>query len=858
MSKCFRRFLKIAFSLVLIISSSSCTTFKKSAEPLRDPAGGELSSAYSFGGACSSQGAWTQAALSVTQNLRRVTLQLKDDANCKALGNSVQTAISQISEQVQSASDTEARAARLSQIPAEIGALRSFAKSSTSTQASVLRLMMDRSIEGVTLSAQVEADSRSRSSHQSMTDGLLDFGTRTRRSTQSGLKLLNQVVDSIPQLDECLTGDDQAALGAYLSGAVQMTASFLSSGQGIGSDLATTISKLTGLIRDRKYSKVLRKLNQQEFLSSMTCLLEVTSESYCQARDGMSLYLEGIKELPVRGQDKTILKNSKPFAGYYILNTHVPNVTRWMQKIQIGVDPKLPTDADFQVKILQEVSEFHQGVKKLQGDYNTALGTIKRMPSLEAKQNGVYNLIKQVTERMVGGKFERNENTNFFTLGKNPLRVPFFLIGMHEVPDQVSGKAMPKLDYDEWLQMKMSELPMFNDPVGLAEAIGKNMDDLIHEAQMATIEYFNQWYIVDKSALVNESTVDVNYTVKDSFIAIDGYLDQLLQRIEKYNGDKTIVSTLIDTRARIGKVLTKYAELESIGKKLNSKSKLNDEDLKKNAEAFENLINVVYDQFEVMLARSGFLANRMVTFVYQDYILLLKNNVRFSESQKDLFIATGMAAFDRLLQIYNGNPANIQTDLNMALRLNKGNIEALEVLLKDHVISNIAELKMIEEGKSTTDFSVRANSYMRFWKDYFGSHKYLYGLGILGQYQVLKQYYQHSDRYPLTARNGGDSASPQSEFDDVTALRAQLCIQALAFNDQKSLKSLCDGVVLQGPPYQDHRGYAVSYSEKLSVYLKDKRVTEAKRKALNHSERICAFRDYQRKNMVVYMTSGQK
>ncbi|MEN0057607.1 MAG: hypothetical protein AAGB31_02135 [Bdellovibrio sp.] len=838
------------------------------------------SSSYSFGGACASQGSWTQAALSVTQNLRRVTLQLKNDPNCQAIGQSVQTALQNLEQEVRSSSDSDRRAQRLGQIPGEISALRSFLQGSSQQQGDVLRLLMDRSIEGATLSAQVDAENRSAiaaspNANEQMAKGLMDFGSRIQHSSQVGISYLNQIVDSIPQLDQCLVGDNKMMIGTYLTGAVQLAASFVSSNQDVtGSKLATTISKLTSLSREQKFTTVLRKLNQQEFMSSMACLLEVTSESYCQARESMGLFQKGLADFKIQQvSDKngdTKISSNNPFTGYYILNTHIPNITQWMQKIQIGVDPKLPTDAVFQNKIMNEVMEFYTGVKTLLGDYNTALMTIKTMPSLEAKQNAVYKLITQIADGMMDGRnFRSNDKTNFFLLGKNPLQIPFFLIGMQTVPDQVSGVTFPKLTYSEWLQLQLSKNdPLFRDPVALAENVGRNMQDLIKESNMAAIKYFNQWFIVDKMALMNESLVDINFTVKDSLIAVNNYLTDFKGRLIQYNGDQATVSIIIDTQSRINKVLTQYDQLSIAGSTFSKKKKIDEEDLASMAEDFNDSINLVYEQFNVMLSRSGFLANRLVNFVYQDYILLIKNKVDFTPYQKDLFIATGMGAFDRMIQIYNGNPATAMEDMNMALRINKGNLEALDLLLRDSLIPLIVEQKRIAEGKSSHISEVQRDSLKRLAHDtLFDSSRsdseqlfpplHPFAVWVELQIRAVKQYWNHTDRYPMTNKTDGLPYSPQSEFEDSTGLYSQFCIQALAFYNQSSFNSLCKGAILKSP-FQGVSGYDISYDQVRLTHLKDDKISPQQRISLNHSDRICAFRDFNRKNMVLFMQMGKR
>lgn len=824
----------------------------------------EMSSAYSFGGACASQGVWTQSALSATQNLRKVTLQLKDDANCKALGVSLEAAIQNLESSLKSASDTPARVNRLSQIPREVNALRTFLASAPEMKQQILKVMMDRSIEGATLSAQV---SRDQGDISVLSAGILDFGARLQQSTQTGISMLNQVVDSIPRIDQCLIGDQDRVLGSFIGTAVQLASSFASSGQdSTGSQLAVTVSKLSNLAVERKFAKVLRKLNQQEFMTSMACLMEVTSESYCQARIGMNLFKKGMDDLKIRRGNPLEMTSGNPFVGYYILNTHVPNITKWLQKIQIGVDPKLPTDAQFQNKIQQEVTDFYTGLKVLLGDYNSELLTIKSLADTEAKKNTALQLLFKITESMVsnGASFGPDKrNKNFFTSSRNPLRIPFDLVGIN-IPDQVLGKVMPKLTYDEWFSANIDDIPAFKDPVSLAETIGQNMRDIMRSANISAIEYFNKWYIVDKSALVNESTIDVNYTVPESLLAIYQYLEEEKERIKKYNGDPVNIPTIVDTQIRIQAILNGYKELEHLGKKtLNNPDAMKTEaEILAVAEVYEKLVNKVYEQFNVMQSRSGFLANRMVNFVYQDYILLLKNKVDFTPYEQDLFTATGMAAIDKMLQMYNGNPANIQTDLNMALRINKGNIEALEDLLKDSVIRTITELDLVKNGedfrwgttlkRAAIDHGTEDTKDSKWFKNFpssFSFYKLLF-LPINTAGQLVK----HSSRYPV-APSG--TTSPQSEFDDAEAVKAQLCIQALAFNDQTNLSSLCQGAVLKSPFGETNSNLDVSYDKKLTAYFDDSKLSLEKKKSWNHSDRICAFRDFNMQNMAKFMSMNK-
>ena len=331
----------------------------------------------------------------------------------------------------------------------------------------------------------------------------------------------------------------------------------------------------------------------------------------------------------------------------------------------------------------------------------------------------------------------------------------------------------------------------------------------------------------------------------------------------------SILPIIVDTRVRLKKILDQYNKIQELGRNFNRKNyaQMSAEEIQKIPQAYEDLINTVYDQFMVMLARSGFIANRMTTFVYQDYIMLIQNKVNFSDYQGELFTALGMGALDRMIQNMGGNPANVQTDLNLALRINKGNIEALELLLKDNVISTIAELKMTADGKYGEASALTRNSLERLVMDYAhenGRKTWSRPFTPLNVFMVAPQefplmmayMFKHSDRYRFSPSEVNELA-PQSEYSDVSGVYAQLCVQSLAFVDQRPLLDLCQGAVLTSPMTKNP-DFSINYNTRLVSHMSDKGKTLQLRTSLNHSDRICAFRDFNRKNMVLYMSMGKK
>lgn len=876
------------------------------------------SNPYSFGGPCSSQGSWTQEALMSTSRIREVVKQIKDDPNCKAFSQSMQTALSEVDQAVQSAAggQNEAHGAnRLGQISKEISGLRSFLGSSGEMKNQVLGLMMNRTVENAVTTAQVASQTGSLPA-QFMANSLTSVGSRVANSARNGMNLMNKVIDSIPQAQQCLENPTDVA--NYISGSIYVLGSFLGSGQdGTGSLLAQSVSKIANYAREMKFSDILKKLNEREYMRSMACLMEVTSETYCTARDAMMLFQQGQKEMlmsrPPQGMDfavdsgtaKTDRKVADPFQGYYMLTQHLPNITNWMQKIQIGVDPKLPTDATFKNGVLEETINFYQMVNSLLGAYEKEKNSVLSQSNIEAQRNIALNMVISISETMGNTRFAADRK-NFFLNKIQAIYIPFALIGIgaDQVPQAITNTSGGyRVAPDDYLRQEAAKMPQFNDPKQLVMVIGENMKQMIADANSSLIEYYGQWFIVDEQALVNESVTSMTYTVRDSLKALDQYLAKLAVRIEASTGDQTSLGSIYDLRTRISKILKAYEDIGGAIKRVHAlrgqggSDALDDEMQKVIDKAYENLIITVYDQFNVMLARAGYLYNRMVTLVYQDYAIQLKQGINFSQHQEELMYATGKLAFDKIMALHAGNPANVKADLHMALNINKENLAAVELLFKDSLVAEIARLNMLSKGIVPTRANIRKDTRERLLEDTYVSNKlpeiYLmrdykpeeasrpwsvFGMPIsvsmipLVGHKLLNsrsvdmegwQEWRHRQRYPTPISIFTDeSATTDTEFGSATYLKNQLCIQALAFNDYRAMWTVCNDAKLDSPfseavPAGKESSFA-KYKDYLTMDYKTQLVKNSNNAALNHSERICAFRDFNRRNLVFYLTLGLK
>jgi hypothetical protein len=832
---------------------------------LSNPAFGQEDnkSAHSFSGACGTQGEWTRHALSHTKSLKSFITKLKDDPNCTALSGRMTAKYEQILAKMEnSPAGTEGSSLRQ-----EIGALRTFAGSSQRFQGQVMDVLTGKLVRhAAVINSTPVAESPLSPVQQSAKD-LGSMKTRVTKTFNSGLQLMDETLDALPQLEECMT--DSNAFGQYMASTVKLLGSFASSGEGqTGTAFAKTVSKFAEYARKKPFVKALRKLNQSEFQASLACILEVTSENYCSARDGQMLFNEMMKseelvynekaqEMQLRNRRTKIDMKSgqNPLEGYYVLTQNVPMITEWLQMIQLGVEPRLPTDADQQTKVMNEVNDFYVNVKKMQGTYNSDLETLIGYRTLGEQQNQILKMVSALASTMSGPNFGNiNSNQNFFTTDTQPMHIPFKLIGI-PTPDAVTatGGGMQQ-DPISWLQANYKELPAFQNPTGLATTVKINMDQMIQNANNSAITYYTKWFIVDKVHIANKAILGHLYNVKESLREVDMYLYRLGERIKTYAKDKTVLTGVQDTRRRIFLILEKFKAMETLAGRLDEidPERLSGEVLTTS----EGLIKEVYDQFSVMLAKSGFLANRMGDFIQYDYTLMQRANLNMQPFMKDLYIATGKSMVNQVIETSKGDPAKVKADLALALHINKQNLLALEMGLADSYATQIAMVKHTVVGATGMNGlsieRMKTPSYSEAWSENIPSQKQPW----------LITNWKLSSVYQIIAGEAWTPVAPDSEFGSSVTVMNQLCVQTLAFIDLRPFWYMCKGAVLESP-YSDSvkmdltptmiDSLNVNYEEKAWEKLKGSEIS----KPLNHSLRICALRDFSRKNLVLYLLQGQ-
>lgn len=864
----------------------------------------EILNPYSFGvGSCQSQGLWTADATAALNQIRSIALKLQDDPNCGALRKTLDEFYASFSENGGLPPGADKVANGLSSFRSEIESLISYARGGRYLQEEVREAMVNKTIDAAIMQAESKS-SWGRQTVDSIAGDLVSLQERVQRTVSFGMDILERATSAALTESECLQNANFAGplLGAY----VQMANALAASGQDASgvriSRIGSTISKLFQFVIDKKYTDTKNQLNRAQFRNSMSCLLETVSESYCSTLDAEILYQEHVRQNGYQRDPRSGMLTKKsvlgtqldtPLRGFFILTQLVPIATGWVEKVQRGVEPRNSADSQFKNDILRNTITYYIQENELFAAANADQVTIRKLPDIEGKRRQVLKTVLKLTGLITGGRDDL-AGLNFYTMTALPMEIPFRLIGV-KVPEKVAGSTDSGFQQQpsEWLQANMQNMPEFNDPEALLAKVLTNLRTLVEEAQRNAIAYYNEWFIYDQAAQYIDSVTGFTYNVREALQHINNYLRDLSQRITQIpEMDASVLAALEDTQKRISTVLAKYEELRLLGEEFKATPAENKEArealIEKGVETHRKLLETTYDQFMILRARSGFLLNRMAGIVRFD----LQNLIRLAPDEmnriaRDIFFATGEAAFERMRAMSGSNPYMIYADIKVAQMTHLENLDAIETLLRDNFAVSTAWTRMVARNERPDTWSVSRDALRRLFEDFneyypaaslwdppVAERGYFSIVGAVFsplRYLMLPYYgFKHLERYPILGQNSyldfvldrrGKApydayaattvATPDIIFPDEGAAQRMLahyCAQSLAFKDYVPFINTCRRVVLHSPflhhqltPEQKEEYQAAS--DLMKAKLRHKYLKEASKAFLENELSV----DYEKK-----------
>jgi hypothetical protein len=914
---------------------------------------------YNLQATCASSGQFTEKALEQTRNIRGIIEKLKNNPACKGLTETLDVSLKNISQnledvqRIRSQMDAMSPAVERNNAPVgeEMQAIRTFSNGLNGNYSNA----PTSQLPGFLPSALVTALSKSAMKVQrlqSVADGSPDIENNPRKSlskevalamlqskkrvqlaANTGLNIINSTIDTVSRAQSnCLDGSDPAYIA---SGLTQMLAAFVTGSQVslAGTDASTAISKIVNFVsREKKYVDAIRSLNQSEFYSTLSCLLEMTSEGYCATEDAQLLLKEVKKDFnfvqtTIEPTDKmkasgakavtyiepeiknfTSLISKGPMAGHYILSNQLPIVNDWINKIQFGIDPQLPTEADFQVQTFMTGLQPFIQMKRILGDYNYRLSQLKTVTSLAAKQNLVLQMLLLVNQGFSSNARESSEN--FFLRVHPENRMLFSLLGIAygDMPDEVFvAKNNMTMDPVQYVSLNFqTTMPQFKDPDQLALIIKKNAEDIFKKADLLAQQYFLQFFIPDEIAVVSESMVGMNKgDVRSALTHIDVYVDDFIKRMSSEGGDPSFLNIATNLRVRIGAVLAHYERLHKFGLEL---VKLNNQKPSADTAALEKqmrdkmvpmaqqFIQDVYEQFQIKKMRAGWLPNRLMIIVKKDYSMAMQKRSFSNENLKDLMMATGLEALTQLLSQSGINFSTAEMDFANARDLYRKNIIALEKVAIAPMQNYINEQRLKADPEILTQmdlwkeanrysYNVRAektpidNPNYQWLRSFTGAANNLVeglfaGFGLVGKDVQYGWPKGTKEIFNTSLPDLTDSMDGSSQ-----KIWARNCSIVLAFYELRPFWYLCKKATLYSTfydekKYEDNPAIKNFLLNELSLsFVKaayeglDPKINYAApenkkgiKDQLNYNRfaRICALRNHYRKNYVMQITAGLK
>ena len=820
---------------------------------------------FNLGYSCRTNGNWTQSALEQTAKLVQTLQAIKEDENCK--GKGLESLIAKLTSAELGLGNSSNDQEEMDE--ANSDANKSFINSVVNSNS---KDMNKGGIWDILAKSHISS-AISRTSKMAGSLNLLgkfvnpsQLQSGLNKSTNELVEIVNYTMANLPYYQRCLVGAPDQGV-AILSAMLRLSSNILNSGYSDGSNMmGNIVSNLVNFLRDNEFSRVLRDLNQTELWASITCALESTTQSYCSAKDNLKLMDWSLKQLQDETKDE-MKDTNNPIAGYFTLVRNVPTVTNWLLQVQFGVEPKLGTDANYKNMVWDTVLNIIQATNDLIGAYNESKRNVEGLGEELAKKSEIYKLVIRLQKIMASAvQAYGSTMVNFFTTTMPDDILPMYLIGfdIDNIPQEVKPNDEGRfvMGIPTWIQNGGSYRSMFDDPAKLLLTIKERLDKLIDSALTETSKFFVRRLIIDKPNLVAEAFVfnSLNTSVVDSLNFIEQYLINLGARINKSPyGDKQIIPVIQDTIDKTRKILNVFDSYLT-------PEKLSDSNV---TEQSRKIIEMVYESFNVLRQRDSFLTNRMSTFVFYDYYLQIVEGKTYDEYEQQLMIISNNEMIQRILQVHETEPALNREDFNNAMMINRRNLDSLESIFRNNFFNFLQTTEDDALGMSFTKRNLRsANRLLN--TDVPSMFRWSPFVPVLatGNYFLNYKYrYQFYFNHPIQPKyQRGDN-----DHDSLMKNKNRVCVQLLATQKPEIFKEFCENATIESPFYEasgklDKYDYLntrfndyTNYKDERPWWMKTTNLYYSNKdgiqeKAKTSDEKICAYRDYLRKNHVYWLT----
>lgn len=814
------------------------------------------------GGLCISQGNWLQAALQQSDIIADAINSLQNDPNCKALTEALKNSPKYEAGQVQDEETTS-----YANLNAELQALSQYMKPSADLgmphkdfKDIVFHTVFNKSyqsIRDIQNSAELSnltGPQREQISNVSLR--LKAFLKKSKDVANMTMSTASNLMGAIPNSELCL--HNKPSVAAAIFGAVAHSAASLTTG-GEVNGVGKFVGDLLEFQRNMKYMKALTPIELERFHTSVSCLVESTSESYCSIQDAEQT-LDLFKEINLSQQQKNMLDKvlvnpendvvASPLAGLVLMMRDIPTIQSWMQKVLFGINPKISAEATMKNEYWQSYLSFIQSVNSLMADFNDKeqlyYATTKGQ-SVETKVSQVKEILDITMGNISGGP---KGGINFFTRAMQAEMIQFYLINV-QMPANFNTRT---LDFDTmWLGWAREGANGFNDPDQLLKTIRGNLWELMDKAQIQANEFFATRMIVDPQNLMTEAMRGPGVSPYQGFFNLKYYFTKLIAKL-KSGAEELRKNPLQQARAEAQMAQIPLIEnsIQRIDKILASLKQVSliaaDEKNDPTAQIqSQTVMSAIYETANMMVSRDSLFGTRMATILQADISDTLYRNRHLTNAQLEYFMSVGPQIVSKLSGYFAINPVNQRADISAAKLVHLKNLESVEELFAKTIFGRIADINCSMEGGYQCGINHgNINPADRNVMETINQF-------IVNDRKTRSE--TGTIRGGLWFRFLGWLNKPTEDSSAHDQVKAKLCIQALAFKSRDAFKEVCRGATLLSDfaDQADTFKLNMSFDTALNNVVQ---VASTKQKGsidMARNAGVCSLRTYLRKNHIFYM-----
>ncbi len=364
---------------------------------------------------CPTFGTSSTNALGLVGRSRQLIEELMNDPNCSGLSTSINS-LDLLRDEITRLNAPNSRAAMILEKQSAVESLSFLATTLEGATSPADKATLDLVVQNLATARVDLAVLTAQDPSNSYLKSLKRYGT-----LPNVVSALDTIGNQLPMMEMCAA--KRPNLFADVVGTLLPTvASVGSPAFGVAATSAgKLLTSLARYISLKQYTSRIKELQEIEKSAAIHCAIESIQFARCTADDGIRL-IDWITQNPPHAP------KSSEWRGYHLLVAEMPGLSKWIQKLETGMEPQTAEDASYNKDNWNIQSFFYI----TRGEIMGKLGELKREiadAGIRDQRKLGIELLKYAVYRMLAEHTMTPPKINVFTRAILPIDMPTFLVG---------------------------------------------------------------------------------------------------------------------------------------------------------------------------------------------------------------------------------------------------------------------------------------------------------------------------------------------------------------------------------------------------------------------------------------------